>query len=84
MNCAIVGIIFVVLTFTFYPQLTKSPECKDCKVFATDAILATLMTCARSKYSWDIVVYREGEYLFFDKRDASQFGEWRLINTVHS
>ena len=66
----------------FYPQLTKSPECRDCKVFATDAILATLMTCARSKYSWDIVVYREGEYLFFDKRDASQFGEWRMMGTL--
>lgn len=25
-------------------------------MFATDAILATLMTCTRSKYSWDIVV----------------------------
>ena len=45
---------------SFYPlpplQLTKSPECSDCKVFATDTILATLMTCARSSYSWDIVV----------------------------
>ena len=37
-------------------QLTKSPECSDCKVFATDTILSTLMTCARSNYSWDIVV----------------------------
>lgn len=37
-------------------QLTKSPECSDCKVFATDTIMATLMTCARSNYSWDIVV----------------------------
>lgn len=60
-------------------QLTKSPECRDCKVFATDAILATLMTCARSKYSWDIVVYREGDYLFFDKRDTSQFGELKAL-----
>ena len=37
-------------------QLVKRPSCSDCKVFATDAILATLMTCGRSKYSWDIVV----------------------------
>ena len=71
------------LNFSYFcPQLTKSPECRDCKVFATDAILATLMTCARSKYSWDIVVYREGGYLFFDKRDASQFGEWRMMGTL--
>ena len=38
-------------------QLARSPECSDCKVFATDAILATLMTMTRSKYSWDIVVH---------------------------
>ena len=37
-------------------QLVKRPSCSDCKVFATDAILATLMTCGRSKYSWDVVV----------------------------
>lgn len=61
---------------TVFLQLTKSSECK---VFATDAILATLMTCARSKYSWDVVVYREGEYLFFDKRDTSQFGEYEVL-----
>ena len=35
------------------PQLAKT---SGCKVFATDTILATLMTCARSSYSWDIVV----------------------------
>lgn len=54
-------------------RLVKRPSCSDCKVFATDAILATLMTCGRSKYSWDIVVQRVGDHLFFDKRDDSQF-----------
>jgi len=39
--------------YTFTLQLSKT---SGCKVFATDAILATLMTCARSKYSWDVVV----------------------------
>ena len=42
-------------------------------VFATDAILATLMSCTRSVYSWDIVVQRVGSKLFFDKRDDSDF-----------
>ena len=58
-----------------HTQLVKSPECSDVKVFATDAILATLMTCSRSKYSWDIVATRIGQHLFFDKRDESQFGK---------
>lgn len=44
-------------------------------VFATDAILATLMSCTRSVYSWDIVVQRVGSKLFFDKRDNSDFGK---------
>jgi translation initiation factor 3 subunit D len=43
-------------------------------VFATDAILAHLMTCPRSVYPWDIVVQKlPGGTLFFDKRDAGQF-----------
>jgi hypothetical protein len=40
-------------------------------VFATDAILATLMCSPRSMYSWDIVIQKVGNKLFFDKRDAS-------------
>ncbi|CAM9000737.1 unnamed protein product [Rhodiola kirilowii] len=41
-------------------------------VFATDTILSTLMCAPRSVYSWDIVVQRVGNKLFFDKRDGSQ------------
>ncbi|ETW01026.1 hypothetical protein H310_06660 [Aphanomyces invadans] len=40
-------------------------------VFATDAILAHLMSCPRSVYPWDIVVQRVNNLLFFDKRDIS-------------
>lgn len=50
-------------------QLAKSSG----NVFATDAILATLMCCTRSVYSWDIIVQRVGNKLFFDKRDDSEF-----------
>ena len=46
---------------------------KEGNVFATDAILACLMSCSRSVYSWDIIVQRVGDKLFFDKRDNSQF-----------
>lgn len=42
-------------------------------VFATDAILSQLMACTRSVYSWDIVVHRVQDKLFFDKRDDSDF-----------
>jgi translation initiation factor 3 subunit D len=42
-------------------------------VFATDTIIAALMTAPRSVYSWDLVFTRIGEQLFIDKRDGSQF-----------
>lgn len=42
-------------------------------VYATDAILATIMCCTRSNYSWDIVVEKIGDKLFFDKRDNTEF-----------
>lgn len=50
-------------------QLTKT----EGNVFATDAIIATLMCATRSVYSWDILVQRVGNKLFFDKRDESEF-----------
>ncbi|XP_055903568.1 eukaryotic translation initiation factor 3 subunit D-1 [Eupeodes corollae] len=42
-------------------------------VFATDAILATIMCCTRSNYSWDIVVEKFGDKIFMDKRDNTEF-----------
>uniref|UniRef100_F1KZJ9 Eukaryotic translation initiation factor 3 subunit D n=1 Tax=Ascaris suum TaxID=6253 RepID=F1KZJ9_ASCSU len=42
-------------------------------VFATDVILATLMAATRSVHSWDVVAYRVGDKLFFDKRKTADF-----------
>ena len=42
------------------------------QVFATDSILSTLMTASRSVNSWDIIVRRIGDKLFFDRRDGSE------------
>jgi len=55
---------------------TKDPVIRQiCKthgnVFATDAIISTLMCCTRSVYPWDIVVDKLGARLFFDKREDS-------------
>ena len=52
-------------------QLAKSGQGR---VFVTDNILATLMTCTRSVYSFDITVTKVGDKIFFDKRDDSSFG----------
>lgn len=48
-------------------------------VFATDSIIATIMCAPRSVLSWDIIVQRVGDKLFFDKRDDSDFD----LLTVH-
>ena len=53
-------------------KLAKSHP--DANVFATDTILATLMCCTRSIYSWDIVVQKIGGKIFLDKRDGTEFG----------
>ncbi|KAG9317712.1 translation initiation factor eIF-3 subunit D [Chiua virens] len=42
-------------------------------VYATDVILSVLMCAPRSVYPWDIVILREGNNLFFDKRDGGPF-----------
>lgn len=65
--------VFHTVTTTDDPVIRRLAKSPDCKVFATDTIIATLMTCARSNYSWDIVVQRIEDKLFFDKRDNSQF-----------
>lgn len=44
-------------------------------VYATDNILSLLMCAPRSVYPWDIVIVREGDKLFFDKRDGGPFGQ---------
>lgn len=64
--------IFHTVTTTDDPiirQLSKT----EGNVYATDAIIATLMCAPRSVISWDIVVQRVGNKLFFDKRDDSEF-----------
>ncbi|KAF9266232.1 translation initiation factor eIF-3 subunit D [Marasmius fiardii PR-910] len=42
-------------------------------VYTTDGILSVLMCAPRSVYPWDIVIVREGNNLYFDKRDGGPF-----------
>ncbi|KAJ6724998.1 EUKARYOTIC TRANSLATION INITIATION FACTOR 3 SUBUNIT 7 [Salix viminalis] len=63
---------FFKVTTTDDPVIRRLASEDKATVFATDNILATLMCATRSVYSWDIVVQRVGNKLFFDKRDGSQ------------
>ncbi|CAG5127262.1 unnamed protein product, partial [Candidula unifasciata] len=64
--------IFHKVTTTDDPVIRQLAKTQG-NVFATDAILATMMCCPRSSYSWDVIVQRVGNKLFFDKRDDSDF-----------
>jgi len=53
-------------------------------VFATDAILAHLMSSPRSVYPWDIIVQKlPNGAIFFDKRDNSQFDYLTVNETAN-
>ncbi|KAI4296759.1 hypothetical protein L6164_036687 [Bauhinia variegata] len=63
---------FFKVTTTDDPVIRRLANEDKATVFATDTILSTLMCSPRSVYSWDIVIQRVGNKLFFDKRDGSQ------------
>ncbi|KAK9150139.1 hypothetical protein Syun_008448 [Stephania yunnanensis] len=63
---------FFKVTTTDDPIIRRLANEDKATVFATDTILSTLMCATRSVYSWDIVIQRVGNKLFFDKRDGSQ------------
>uniref|UniRef100_A0A1A8NWI0 Eukaryotic translation initiation factor 3 subunit D n=1 Tax=Nothobranchius pienaari TaxID=704102 RepID=A0A1A8NWI0_9TELE len=74
--------IFHTVTTTDDPVIRKLAKTQG-NVFATDAILATLMCCTRSVNSWDIIVQRVGNKLFFDKRDNSDFDLLTVSETAN-
>jgi translation initiation factor 3 subunit D len=52
-------------------KLSGEASCKS-NVFATDRILALLMASPKSVNSWDIIVRKDGNKIFLDKRALSQ------------
>uniref|UniRef100_A0A2R5LLG0 Eukaryotic translation initiation factor 3 subunit D n=2 Tax=Ornithodoros turicata TaxID=34597 RepID=A0A2R5LLG0_9ACAR len=65
--------IFHKVTTTDDPIIRQLAKTENYRIFATDAIVACLMCAGRSVYSWDIIVQRVNDKLFFDKRDDSEF-----------
>ena len=41
----------------------------EARIFATDSVLSMLMCAPRSVYPWDIVIVKQGNKVFLDKRD---------------
>ncbi|KAG5950271.1 hypothetical protein E4U53_005313 [Claviceps sorghi] len=51
------------------PIIQELAEKDEATIFATDSILSMLMCAPRSVYPWDIVIVRQGNKIFLDKRD---------------
>ncbi|KAH8893810.1 putative eukaryotic translation initiation factor 3 subunit D [Thozetella sp. PMI_491] len=51
------------------PVIQELAEKDEATIFATDSILSMLMCSTRSVYPWDIVIVRQGNKVFLDKRD---------------
>jgi hypothetical protein len=53
-------------------------------VYATDSVLAHIMTCSRSVLPWDIVItYLPGGIIFLDHRDAYKLEALTVNETAH-
>ncbi|KAJ9627269.1 hypothetical protein H2203_003731 [Taxawa tesnikishii (nom. ined.)] len=53
------------------PIIQELAEKNEATVFTTDNILSMLMCAPRSVYSWDLIINRQGNKIFIDKRDGS-------------
>lgn len=51
------------------PVIQELAEKDEAIIFATDSVLSMLMASPRSVYPWDIVILRQGNKVFLDKRD---------------
>jgi translation initiation factor 3 subunit D len=63
-------------------QCRKYVEAGTGQVFMTDTVLTTLMCSPRSVYSWDIVIRKEGDKLFFDTREGSLLSHSTVAETA--
>ena len=59
------------VTTSHDPVLQELAEKDEATIFATSDILSMLMCATRSVYSWDIVILKQGNKIFFDKRPDS-------------
>ncbi|KAJ9118990.1 hypothetical protein QFC24_005956 [Naganishia onofrii] len=55
------------------PVINELAQKEEAQIYTTDAILSVLMTATRSVNSWDIVITKEGNNIYFDKREGGPF-----------
>lgn len=53
------------------PIIQELADRDEASIFTTDNILSMLMCAPRSVYSWDLIITRQGNKIFIDKREGS-------------
>jgi len=53
------------------PIIQELADRDEATIFTTDNILSMLMCAPRSVYSWDLIINRQGNKIFIDKREGS-------------
>ena len=61
------------------PVIQELAEKDEATIFATSDILSMLMCTTRSVYSWDLVILKQGNKIFIDKRPDSSI-DWITVN----
>ncbi|KAI9709313.1 MAG: hypothetical protein M1820_003433 [Bogoriella megaspora] len=59
------------VTTSHDPIINELADKDEATIFTTDNILSMLMCSPRSVYSWDLVILRQGNKVFIDKREGS-------------
>lgn len=59
------------VTTSHDPIINELAEKDEATIFTTDNVLSMLMCAPRSVYSWDLIIIRQGNKIFIDKRDGS-------------
>jgi translation initiation factor 3 subunit D len=57
------------------PVIQELASTNKANIFVTDTILSMIMCATRSVNPWDIIITREGDKIYMDKRDGSIFGK---------
>jgi translation initiation factor 3 subunit D len=65
------------------PIIQELAEKDEATIFATDSILSMLMCAPRSVYPWDIVIIRQGNKVFLDKRDNAALDMVTVNENAH-
>ena len=59
------------VTTSLDPVIQELAERDEASIFATSDILSMLMCATRSVYSWDLIINKQGNKIFIDKRPDS-------------